>query len=153
MFITCTAVFKGIMRESLNVGLLWTPWDMHACMHARAQWEHGSPFHLRACCELHSERWEPLSLDASGPTGLPQADREDGSWTDPTEACREALSSHLLQLHQAQVPLYKDSRGLVPSALVLLARLAEAMLKFTVGTFFKHNLKDGGVSNLFCRSD
>lgn len=124
---------------------------VHACTHA-----HSGGIEAPSTCmpAVHyTVRCEPLSLDASGSTGLPQVDGEDRSWTDPTEACREAQSFHLLQFHQARMPLYKDSRGLVPLALVLLARLTEAMLKFTVGTFFKHNLKDGGVSDIFCRSD
>lgn len=38
---------------------------------------------------------------------------------------------------------YKDSRGLVPLALVILGRLAEEMLNFNVGTVSKHVLRDG----------
>lgn len=36
---------------------------------------------------------------------------------------------------------YKDSRGLVPLALVILGRLAEEMSNFNVGTVFKHVLR------------
>ena len=83
------------------------------------------------------------------PAGRWRGQEPDGSHG----GLRRSPELSLLQLHQARVPLYKDRRGSVPLALVLSARLAETMLQFTVGTFFKHNLKDGGVSNIFCRSD